>query len=118
MELTTSFTSLSHTSSNEATQQQIKCKAKACRNSGLDFLAKNLKSIHTVIVDGCSSGTKSINDSISETLSSKCQHPTHDLWHKEKNMTKEWNKNMRKRSHKRGPLLFPTLSKRKSQQRI
>jgi hypothetical protein len=47
--------SLSHTSSNEATQQQIKCKAKACRNSELDFLAKNLTSIHTVIVDGYSS---------------------------------------------------------------
>jgi ATP-dependent protease HslVU (ClpYQ) ATPase subunit len=55
---------LSHTSSNEVTQQQIKCKAKACRNSGLDFLAKNLKSIHTLIVNGCSSGPKSINDSM------------------------------------------------------
>jgi hypothetical protein len=55
---------LSHTSSNKATQQQIKCKANACRYSGLDFLAKNLKSIRTVIVDGCSSGTKSISDSM------------------------------------------------------
>jgi hypothetical protein len=63
-------------------------------------------------VDGYSSGTKFINDSISETLSSKCQHPTHDLWHKEKNMTKDWNKNIRKRSHKRAPLLFPTLKEK------
>jgi hypothetical protein len=31
---------LSHTFSNEAIQQQIKCKANACRYSGLDFLAK------------------------------------------------------------------------------
>jgi hypothetical protein len=53
-----------------------------------------------------------------ETLSSKCQLPTHDPWYKEKNMTKDRNKNMRKRSYKRGPFLFPTLSKRKSQQRI
>jgi hypothetical protein len=53
---------LSHTSSNEATQQQIECKAKTPRNSELDFLAKNLKSIHTMIMNGCSSGTKSIND--------------------------------------------------------
>jgi hypothetical protein len=46
---------LSHASSNEATQQQIKCKTKAYRNSELDFLEKKLKSIHTVIVDGGSS---------------------------------------------------------------
>jgi hypothetical protein len=32
-------------------------------------------------------------------------------------MVKYWNKNIRKRSHKRVSLLFPTLSKRKSQHR-
>jgi hypothetical protein len=48
--------------------------------------------------DGWSSGTKSINDSM------RPFHPNfriqHDLWHKGKNMAKDWNKIMRKRYDK------------------
>jgi hypothetical protein len=41
---------LSHASSMEAMEQQIKCKAKACRNLGLEFLAKNLKSSQSILL--------------------------------------------------------------------
>jgi hypothetical protein len=41
---------LSHASSKEAMEQQIKCKAKVCRNLSLEFLAKNLKSSQSILL--------------------------------------------------------------------
>ena len=100
---------LSHASAKEAKDLGVKCLAKASRVLGLQSMAASLNHIDMIIVDGCASSEKDLDEHVRINRQHDKVCLNKDLWHKAKNIGKAWIKLTTKRGTDR-KLLYSNLS--------